>query len=202
MRMIAIAIIFFFLQINAKANGQDKLTLEFKNTGLVKALNLIEEKSDYHFVYNNNLVSGSSKITASFKEASLQEVMMKLLNGTGLTYQLTETKLVILFKEKVIEDADIKITGKVTDQNGKPLSAASVQVKGTNIGTSTNANGEFTITVPDNATIVISYVGLESKEIAIGTETNYNISLNFTDKISDEVVVIGYGTSRKRDLTG
>jgi TonB-dependent starch-binding outer membrane protein SusC len=202
LKFIPVMLVFLFLQITVRASGQEKITLEFKNTELVKALVLIEEKSDYHFVYNNNLVTGSNKITASFKEASLQEVMGKLLKGTGLGYQLTETNLVILFKEKPAENMETRISGKVTDENGKALSGASVQVKGTNIGTSTNQNGEFSITVPDGGSIVISYVGYTSQEIEVAGKTTINISLQSISKISDAVVVVGYGTSRKRDLTG
>jgi TonB-dependent starch-binding outer membrane protein SusC len=127
LKFIPVILILLFLQITARASGQEKLTLEFKNTELVKALVLIEEKSDYHFVYNNNLVTGSNKITASFKEASLQEVMGKLLKGTGLGFQLTETNLVILFKEKPAGNIETRISGKVTDENGKALSGASIQ---------------------------------------------------------------------------
>jgi TonB-linked SusC/RagA family outer membrane protein len=202
MKFITIILVFFFLQITAKASGQDKLTLEFKNTELVKALVVIEEKSDYHFVYNNNLVPSSNKITASFKEASLQEVMIKLLNGTGLSFQVTETKLVILFKDQLKEMIDSRISGKVTDENGRALSGASIQVKGTNIGTSTNSNGEFSIAVPEGGIIVISYVGFATQEIEVAGRTNFNINLQSISKTSDVVVVVGYGTSRKRDLTG
>jgi TonB-dependent starch-binding outer membrane protein SusC len=203
MKFIPVMLVFLFLQITARASGQEKLTLEFKNTELVKALVLIEEKSDYHFVYNNNnLVTGSNKITASFKEASLQEVMGKLLKGTGLGYQLTETNLVILFRDNSTENTETRISGKVTDENGKALSGASVQVKGISIGTSTNQNGEFSLTVPDGGSIVISYVGYASQEIDVAGRTTINISLQSIAKISDAVVVVGYGTSRKRDLTG
>jgi len=194
--------VFFLMQINARASGQNKLTLEFKNTALVKALVVIEDKSDYHFVYNNKMITGSNKITASFKEASLQEVMGKLLIGTGLSYKLTETNLVILYKDNQDEIADTRISGRVTDENGNALSGASIQVKGSNIGTSTNSNGEFSVTVPEDASLLISYVGYGSIEISISGKTVFNISLQPITKISDAVVVVGYGTSRKRDLTG
>jgi len=99
-------------------------------------------------------------------------------------------------------DDDVSISGVVTDGNGTPLSGASVQVKGNNIGTSTNAKGEFTLVVPENATLVISYIGFDVKEVEVGGNTSFSITLNSTGRISEEVIVVGYGTSRKRDLTG
>lgn len=98
--------------------------------------------------------------------------------------------------------ADITVNGKVTDANGNPLSGASIQVKGSNTGTSTNTNGNFTITVPENAVLVISYVGLVTMEVEVGGRTTINVALTGSARISEEVVVVGYGSSRKRDLTG
>lgn len=98
---------------------------------------------------------------------------------------------------------DIKISGIITDANGNPLSGASVQVKGTGIGTYTDSKGEFSLDVPENATLIISYVGFEPKEIELISSLTYiNVALSASGKISDEVIVVGYGTARKRDLTG
>lgn len=94
------------------------------------------------------------------------------------------------------------ISGKVTDEKGIPLSGASVQVKGSSTGTTTNSNGEFTLNAPANAVLVISFVGYESQEINVGDKSVLNISLKALSKISEEVIVVGYGTARKRDLTG
>ena len=98
--------------------------------------------------------------------------------------------------------ADITVNGSVTDLNGKPLPGASIQVKGTNTGTFTNTDGNFKITVPENAVLIISYISFPTMEVPVNGRTNINISMGGTVKTSEEIIVIGYGTSRKRDLTG
>ncbi|MEO7265026.1 MAG: TonB-dependent receptor [Ferruginibacter sp.] len=94
------------------------------------------------------------------------------------------------------------ITGKVTDENGVSLSGASVVAKGSSNGTTTNSSGEFTLNVSANTILVISYVGYESQEINIGEQTSLIVSLKAASRTSEEVIVVGYGTARKRDLTG
>ncbi|WP_315821651.1 TonB-dependent receptor plug domain-containing protein [Paraflavitalea speifideaquila] len=94
------------------------------------------------------------------------------------------------------------ITGKVTDENGGPIPNASVMIKGSNTGATTNSEGAFSITVPTSARIlVISSVGLSSSEIAIGTRTSINVTLKSLDKELQEVVVVGYGTQKKNSVT-
>ncbi|MEO6406317.1 MAG: TonB-dependent receptor [Ferruginibacter sp.] len=97
---------------------------------------------------------------------------------------------------------DITVSGKVTDVNGNPLSGASVQLKGSNTGTSTNSSGDYTITVPTNGVLLFSYVGLGNLEVPVSGKTTISITLSGNVKTGEEVIVVGYGTSRKRDLTG
>jgi len=95
------------------------------------------------------------------------------------------------------------ITGRITDSSGAPLSNVSVQVKGTNAGTSTDANGNYSISVPSpNSRLVFSYTGMEAREVSVGGQTTINTQLVGTSAALGEVVVIGYGTTRKSDLTG
>ena len=169
MKLITPLLLIFMLQFSVSAHSQNKITVNFKNIELTKAITLIESKTDYRFVYNNNLIPGGKKIDASFREADLPEVMSTLLSGTGLSYQMMKDNLVVLFKaDESSVQADVKVIGKVTDENGSPLAGASVNVKGSAKGVSTNATGEYALTVPDNATLVVSYVGYEAKEVVLG----------------------------------
>jgi TonB-linked SusC/RagA family outer membrane protein len=127
--------------------------------------------------------------------------MDKLLASTTLSYKVMPDMLVILFS-KVETPAEIRVSGRITDENGSPLSGASVRVKGSTQGISANSNGEFSITVPDNAVLIFSFVGFEEKQIAVSGQSTINVSLKPSSKIQDEVVVTGYGTAVKRDLTG
>jgi hypothetical protein len=97
---------------------------------------------------------------------------------------------------------DHEVDGIVTDQNGNPLQGASVQVKGTNKGVITTATGKFILNVPENATLTVSSVGYETKEVKIGTSTTITIELKVAASDLNEVVVVGYGTQKKANLTG
>lgn len=98
--------------------------------------------------------------------------------------------------------ADVRIAGKVTNANGEPMSGVSVMIKGTQKGTTTDAGGNFSLVVPDNAVLVFSYVGYSSQEVSVAGKTAISIQLEVEAKTNNEVVVIGYGTASKRDLTG
>ncbi|MDR0575022.1 MAG: TonB-dependent receptor [Tannerella sp.] len=95
-----------------------------------------------------------------------------------------------------------RITGTVTDETGEGLAGASVVVKGTTVGTSADENGNFMLEVPNNAVLKITYLGYKAAEVTVGTQTNVNVSLEADNAMLDEVVVVGYGTMRRRDLTG
>ncbi len=202
MKLIAPLLLIFMIQLSVSAKSQNKITAKFKNTELIKAINLVESQSDYRFVYNNGLIPLEKKIDATFREADLPEVMEKLLSGTGLSYKMMKDNLVVLYLRED-EVKDIPVKGIISDENGKPLEGASVKVKGSKTGgTFTTASGEYSITVPDNAVLIISYVGFEDQEIAVGGRTSINVTLKASTAKMDEVVVIGYGTANRRDLTG
>ncbi|MBD3630025.1 TonB-dependent receptor [Cyclobacterium sp.] len=97
---------------------------------------------------------------------------------------------------------DIQISGTVTDENGEPLPGATISVSGSSIGTATDLDGKYSLTVPENATLVYSYIGYVSKSVVVGTQNIINVSLSEDQSSLDEVVVVGYGTVRKSDLTG
>ena len=112
------------------------------------------------------------------------------------------TQLSVVAKNSTLSINDISVKGKITDETGKGLEGASIKIKGSKTGTYTAASGEYAITVPDNATLVVSFIGYESIEVPVGNRTTIDIKLKGSLQKMDEVVVIGYGTASKRDLTG
>ena len=112
------------------------------------------------------------------------------------------TQLSVVAKNSTLSINDISVKGKITDETGKGLEGASIKIKGSKTGTYTAASGEYAITVPDNATLVVSFIGYESVEVPVGNRTTIDIKLKGSLQKMDEVVVIGYGTASKRDLTG
>ncbi|MBI5857166.1 MAG: TonB-dependent receptor [Sphingobacteriales bacterium] len=192
------------LKVSAEGWGQEKITLKMNAAEIKKVLFAIEKKTEYRFLFAEASVKDKPKVNVDVHEATLPEVLDRILANTGIAYKLLGTNLVVL-KEGVsgeIIAQEIKITGRVTSASGEPLAGASVFVKGSRTGTVTDANGNFSITVPDDAVLVISSVGYESAEVSVKGKTEVNVSLRLSERVQDAVVVIGYGTASKRDLTG
>src|SRR6185437_13014538 len=161
----------------------------------------IEKQGVYRFLYNSRLATIRKKVTVDVQDMSISDLLQHMFNGTDLTFKMLDNNLIVVVSNSP-EAQDIKITGKVTGENGEPLSGVSVTVKGTAVGTSTDNNGNFTLTVPQNGKLVISDIGYESQEVAINNQSVINVKLKVARQSMNEVVVIGYGQASKRDLTG
>lgn len=190
------------LQVSAKGFSQERITVNLRSIEMKKALSMIERKTDFRFLYNQKLVADLEKVEIVAVNEEVTSVLDRLFENTPLSYQVLANNLVVL-KPKNTVVADIRVTGKVTGPTGEPIPGVSVSVKGSSVGTSTDAAGNFVITVPDAATLVISSVGFETQEVPVNNRTTIDIKLaEATGRSMDEVVVIGYGTASKRDLTG
>ncbi len=202
MKLTVLLLLFFTLNVAATGFGQDRISLRVKKAEISDILRSIEQQTNYRFLYNNNLEAIREKVTLNVKEAGISDVMNLLLERTNLLYQVMNDNLIVI-KEDPNAPVEVVVRGKVTGEGGAPLVGASVQIKGTTTGTSTNNEGNFSLTVPDaNVTLVISSVGYDVQEVALGGKTEVNVSLALSTKVMDQVVVIGYGTASKRDLTG
>ena len=201
MKTTTLILLVLSLHLSVFAKSQDRITVVLRNTVWSKALTAVEKASNYRFVYSNDLAPINRKIDLVVRDADLPEVMDKLLTSTTLSYKVMPENVVVLYS-KVSVAPEIKVSGRITDENGSPLGGASVRVRGTNLGVSANANGEYSITVPDDAVLLFSYVGYDERQISVSGQSTINVSLKASVKVQDQVVVIGYGTAAKRDLTG
>ena len=102
----------------------------------------------------------------------------------------------------VVQAQENIVTGKVSDESGVPIPGVNILVKGTTVGTTTDAAGEYSLAAPANGTLIFSFIGYESKEVAVGTQSVVNVDLTPTAQQLNEVVVVGYGTQKRKDLTG
>ncbi len=200
MKCLSALILIVCLHMTAFAFTQ-KITVKLRNTEWSKVLAAVEKASDYRFVYSNDIAPVNKIIDLVVRDAELSQVMDMLLEDTELSYKMMSENLVVIYKSDEIT-ADIRVTGLITDENGSPLQGASVRQKGTNLGVSANSRGEYAITVPENAILVFSYVGYTEREVAVNNQSTLNVSLQSSVKVQDQVVVIGYGTASRRDLTG
>lgn len=204
MKMITFCMFLFAIQLSAKGIAQQKITIKVKNEEITSILNAIEKKSTYRFLYNTGLNGLSQKASLSVQDAELQEILDTLLLNTGLTYQFMHNNLVVIKETgdtKEIAPPNV-VTGKITGENGVVLSGVSIQVKGTSRGTISNEQGNFSIAALSTDILIISYVGYETQEIPVSGQNEISVTLAPSKKELEQVVVIGYGTQKKRDLTG
>ncbi len=193
------------------------ITLHVDNQAVKNVLSKIQEQCDVRFTYSSSVVPVSRKVSLSVTNRRLDQVLDELLPTCDIDYRI-ENRQVILFKAggksgfsteevtPVVAPVVVVFTlsGRVTDANGEGLPGVSVRVKGTNAGAVTDATGAFTLETPENTgTLVFSYLSYLTQEVAFTeASTTMNIMLQNDEQALSEVVVIGYQTIRKRDLTG
>ncbi|MFT3703301.1 MAG: carboxypeptidase-like regulatory domain-containing protein [Agriterribacter sp.] len=202
MKLTVLFIMLGVCQVMAKAKAQDKVTINLNKVAIDKILNSIEQQGYYRFVYNSNLRELKQKISIDVKDALIQDVLKNMLTGTTLAFNILDDNLIVIREDESLKQ-DITVTGKVSDANGAALAGASVTIKGTSKGVTTDAGGNFSISAPEKATLVISSVGYKTQEVAVTDQNPVNVYLepSSTQQLN-EVVVIGYGSASKRDLTG
>ncbi len=191
---------------------ETRLTFSVKNTTLKGVFDRIEKSTGFSFMYENNVIDVNSKVDFEAKNESIESILDRLLNDE-VSYRIVG-KHILLFRsekqpaEKVTDVVDVQqqqrtVRGKVTDQSGQPLPGATVVVKGTSQGTVTDADGNYSLSnVPEDATLVFSFVGMETQEINVGNRTRIDVTMQEEAVALQEVVAVGYGTKRRSDITG
>ncbi|GGB12165.1 TonB-dependent receptor [Puia dinghuensis] len=200
MKLTMLFLLFGLLQAEANVNAQGSITLNAQQTEIAKVLNKIEKKGEFRFLYNYDLSSLRTKVTVDWQNTPINEALSRLFKNTDLTFKVLTNNLIVVLSNK-LQRLPIRITGTVTGDNNEPLSGVSVQIRGSSAGTSTNNKGEYTLTVEDSATLIFSYIGYTTKEVAVGGQNVVNAQLTTSSKALDQVVVIGYGSQRKADIT-
>jgi len=182
-----------------------RINLDVSNKPIKEVLSEIQEQSEFYFMFNSKIVDVERKVDIHVKNELVSQVLTLLFSGTDITFTIVDRQIVLssISKSSVPQPPTKKITGKVTDEKGVSIPGATVMVPGTTTGVTTDVNGQFTLVVPDDTkTLFVSCIGMESKTIEIGAQTTLVIVLQTAAINLDEVVVIGYGTQKKKDLTG
>lgn len=180
------------------------ISRDFKSQPLKTVLKEIEQQTGLSIIYKTDEVNENKKITENFQETSIQDVLSRILD-TGLEYKLQNKMIVISRKEVQISKSGLpkNIKGNVADERGESIIGANVLVKGTTNGTITDIDGNFTLeNVPSESVLTITYIGFHGKDIAVKNGASFSIILVEDSKQLDEIVVVGYGVQRKRDVTG
>ncbi len=189
------------LQVSASpGHSQERISLQLSKVKVEKLLNIIEKKTDYTFMYNYSYIKGLSKVDVNVKDAAVTDILKNIL-GVSMQYKLLDNNLIVIAPAGEIL-SDIRVKGTVKDEKGSPLTGVTVKVKGGNVGTATDINGSFTLQVPDNATLVFSYIGFTEKEVPVDGKGTMAVILSPSSSNLNEVVVVGYGTQKKVTVTG
>jgi TonB-linked SusC/RagA family outer membrane protein len=203
MKLTFLLCVVAFMQVSASSFAQ-KISLQKNNATLLETLNDIRLQSGYNVFYDADLIKNARPINVNLHNVSIEDALAHCFDGQPFNYLIKQNTIVITPKksDEGVKDLVFKITGKVTDDQKQPLPGVAVRVKGTSIGTVTDAGGNYSINASDQGSILVfSFIGLESQEVP-ANRSEINITLTAKPSNLNEVVVIGYGTQKKSDLTG
>ena len=184
-------------------NAQEKLSLHFTNITLEEAIKKIEASSKYTFFYDNKKTDLSQKVSINAANETIESILATMLKPTNLGFVIENRQIALISKNKTSEEKKtFRITGTVKDEKGESIIGASVAVRNSTIGTLTDLDGGFSIDVPENSIIDVSFLGFIKQEITATRNQSFNIVLVENTTLLGDVVVIGYGSVKKSDATG
>lgn len=208
MKLTIVLLIGCFMTVSANSYSQKtKLDIDLSDTTIKGLFGYIEQNSEFIFLYRSEDFNTSKKVSIDVKGASINEILDQALKGENVAYDVYERQIVIRKAEEskagIEQPLKKEITGVVKDSKGQTIPGVTVAVKGTTTGTITDASGQFKLSVPRTAkALIFTFVGMKGQEIEIGTKTTFSVVLSDDEVSLGEVVVIGYGTVKKKDLTG
>ena len=211
MKLTLILILFVSLHMSASVWSQTTtMSLKLKNSTLQELFTQIEKNSDYRFFYNNDEVDLNQRISVNVRDKSVGIILTTALEGKPYSFKESEDKLIVI--EKIGAESDLSgtgtqqqklVTGKVTDQSGASLPGVSVVVKGTTTGVTTDNSGNFSLAIPQDANILVfSFIGKRKLDVKIDGKSMIVVQLEEEIVNLDDVAVIGYGTMKRKDITG
>lgn len=185
-----------------------KITLKYVNTPIKSILTSITSQTNLNFIYEESVLEKVKNISIDIKNGTLSNVLDEISKQTGLVFRQNDNTIALSMGTAAPRQAapipskkSERISGTILDIKDEPLIGVSVTIKGTTIGTITDINGKFQLDAPENETLVFSYIGYQTKEVPVKGNSTINLILNESLNDLDVVVVIGYGTQRKGDIT-
>lgn len=206
-KKVLLSFLLFFLLTNVYAENMQRVDVKMNNISLRDFFTYIEKNYPYTFMYDNTEINDQIRISVNERNQPIANVLTSVLKDKGISYEIQEYQI-ILSKKDIVAQTDIRqagrktVIGRVLDENGDPVIGANVVEKGTTNGTVTDIDGNFKLEVEDNAILQISYIGYLVQDINSAGRNSISIVLQEDTKTLEEIVVVGYGTMKKRDLTG
>lgn len=200
MKLTIILMLVFTLNLSATGFGQ--ISVEARNKSIREVFNILEKETSYRFFYNDALKSVDKTVDLVVSDKNIDQILETLFESTGLGYRILENNLIVVTPGGELQQN--LVTGKVTDaSSGEGLPGVSIVVKGTTTGVNTDINGNYSISVPDtDAILTYSFIGYVAQDVPVGGRIKIDVSMAVDVTTLDEVVVVGYGTQRKSDITG
>ncbi len=197
----------FLMMLPLSANAemaQKKIELNYDNVPLKRILKEIKSQTGYRFFYNVKEIDDNQKISVNVDGENVREVLNKLALKANFDFKINENQIVLTLKyQSSFSPQQTEIRGTVTDENGTPLPGANIVEKGTTNGVTADFDGNFTIALEnDGAVLEVSYIGFSTQDVVINGQSELQIVLMEDSAKLDEVVVVGYGTARRKDISG
>jgi len=194
------------VQANAEklSSQNEKIHVSLKDAPIEHILDFIEEETNYTFLFTDKTVDINRRVDMDLETKSIEDLLNILFYSTNVQYRIIENQVILSTRSNppAIINQEKRITGIITDNKGESIIGVNVMEKTTGNGTITDVNGQFSLIVSENAILSISYIGYITQEISVKNQTQLSIILHEDLQTLEEVVVIGYGTARRRDLTG
>lgn len=194
----------FSLLASNSFSQEMKVNLNVRNQSVRDVLLEIRKQTDVSFLYNNEELNDNRRVSLNINDNSIEEVLDILLKNQGLAYSI-ENNVILIYKKAALpsnQQVGKSISGTVTDDLGEPIIGANIMEKGTTNGVVTDYNGEFTLSVSENAVLIVTYVGYLSQEVTVGNQQTLQIVLREDSRSLEEVVVVGYGVQKRVSVTG
>ena len=210
MRLTFVILLLSLMQVSASVYSQETtLSVNLENTTLENALNQIEQQTQFVFFYNADQIQLDDRVSIKANESNIEDVLNRLFEGKNIAYKIIDRRIVLYPKSTDGEPAKTgqpqahPLKGKVTNQKGEPVPGVTIVIKGTTNGTITDFNGNYNLAdIPAGSTLVFSFVGMKTREIVPNGEPTLDVIMQEQTIGLDEVVAVGYGYQKKKDLTG
>jgi TonB-linked SusC/RagA family outer membrane protein len=202
-KLLLVLIVATIFQVNAATYAQN-VTLNVKNASLKQVFDELSKQTSYHFLYKTEMLSQVKNINLSVTNEPIVQVLEKCFANQSVTYAINENTVVLRERPEDLgfKNLQTRVTGTVRDEKGQPMPGVGIKVKGTSVTTVTDVNGKYVVTAAANSTLVFSFIGYAGQEIPVAGKSVVDVKLQESQAALSEVVVIGYGTVRRSDLTG
>ncbi|SHH65948.1 TonB-linked outer membrane protein, SusC/RagA family [Chryseolinea serpens] len=200
-----------------ESKGQEildrKISVHVEKKSIKSVLQFIEQEAQVKFTYQSQLIRSIGPVSMAISDVKVSDALAELL-GPSISYEVDGNQIILKpaptaeepassYEQAVRMQSVVTVTGQVTDTDGQALPGSNVVVKGTNNGVTTDSDGKFTLSVPnEESVLVISFIGYASQEVVVGSQTTIHVIMVPELQSLNEVVVVGYGTQRKQDVTG